>query len=117
MLPQTKKPPIGIRHQIQVYLFKEGEPCADFIEELAVKLAIVGQAANLDNKVRKSDKRCEAILASVPIMQALIYSNSWDSKYAPMIDKAVESAASLLKIVNPFCINLVQLTLKENLYD
>lgn len=106
---------LNINLQIQVYMFKQGEACADFVESLAVKLAIVGQASNLDNRISKTDKRAVAIRNSIHPMQTLIYSNSWDTNYAKTLDDAIDGARQLLKIVNPFCLNLVQVEMRETL--
>ena len=105
----------GLDQRIRVYMLDENEACADFIEKLAVKFAIIGQAAELDPDILKTDYRLLDIRASIPVLQDLIYSDKWLVKNVKQLDKAIESAVLLRNSVRPFCINLVQITMKETL--
>lgn len=96
-------------------MLDEDEACADFIENLAVKFAIIGQAAELDPDTLKTDYRLLDIRKSIPILQELIYSDRWLVENVKQLDKAIESAVLLRNSVKPFCINLVQMTMKETL--
>jgi hypothetical protein len=105
----------GLDQRIRVYLLDEGEACADFIENLAVKFAIIGQAAELDPGILKTDYRLLDLRASIPVLQALIYSDRWQVQNTRQLDTTIESAVLLRNSVKPFCINLVQITMKEQL--
>lgn len=105
----------GLEQRIRAYTLEDGEACADFIENLAVKFAIIGQAAELDPNILKTDYRLLDIRKSIPMLQALIYTDEWEVKNTVQLDKTVESAVLLRNSVSPFCINLVQITMKEYL--
>ena len=105
----------ALRERIRVYLLEAGEPCAASVEDVAVKFAIVGQAAELDPKISKSDSRLVKIREGIPTLQGLIYSDSWTPEAAPKLDEAIEATLSLRQTVNPFSLNLVQITMKEYL--
>ena len=105
----------GLEQRIRVYMLEEGEACADFIENTAVKFAIIGQAAELDPSILKTDYRLLELRKSIPVLQNLIYSDRWETKNVAQLDKAIDYAVLLRNSVRPFCINLVQITMKETL--
>lgn len=96
-------------------MLEDGEPCADFAETLAVKFAIVGQAAELDSDIVKIDYRLMAIRASIPVLQALISSDCWNGLYAKQLDSTLEAVLRLKESVSHASLSIAQTTMKERL--
>lgn len=105
----------ALDQRIRVYLLEEHESCAEFVETLAVKFVIVGQSAELDPAIVKTDYRLLSIRESIPTLQELIYSDDWSLKNTKQLDAAIENAVLLSKSIAPFWLNLVQITMKEQL--
>ena len=91
-----------------MYMLDEGGACAELVEDVAVKLAVIGASAELDPSIAKSDYRLRRVRQSIPLLQALIYSNSWKYKDAPQLEKAVEAAVSLSASVRPVYLRAIQ---------
>jgi hypothetical protein len=91
-----------------MYMLNESEACAELVEDVAVKLAVIGASAELDPDIVKSDYRLQRVRQSIPLLQALIYSDSWKYKDAPQLEQAVESAVSLSRSIRPVYLTAIQ---------
>ena len=96
-----------------MYMLDDQEPCAAFVDQVAVKLAIIGASAELDPDIVKSDYRLQRVRQSVPLLQALIYSDSWKYEDAPQLEQAVEAAVSLVTSIKPLYLRTIQIALGE----
>ncbi len=91
-----------------MYMLGEGEACAELVEDVAVKIAVIGASAELDPSIVKSDYRLQKVRQSIPLLQALIYSDSWKYRDAPQLEQAVEAAVSLSASVRPVYLRAIQ---------
>jgi len=94
--------------RIAMYMLDGEEQCAKLVEDVAVKLAVIGASAELDPSILKSDYRLKRVREAIPLLQSLIYSNSWKYKDAPQLEQAVEAAVSLGMSVNPVYLRAIQ---------
>jgi hypothetical protein len=98
----------GLNKRIAMYMLDESEACAELVEDIAVKLAVIGASAELDPSILKSDYRLKRVRESIPLLQALIYSDSWKYKDAPQLEQAVEAAVSLSGSIRPVYLTAIQ---------
>lgn len=87
--------------KIRLYMMQDGEPCADLLEELAVMLATIGVASELDPDVGGDDVGVRILRGGMSACQALINTDKWDSAQAVAIERALEEAEALNKRVHP----------------
>lgn len=104
-----------LHRRIQVYMMDEEEECSDFLDAVAVKLAIVSASAELDTRVSSDDESLRTLRSSIPSLQNLIYAGKWSKSVTVELDNALACADRLHKRVLPFYINLVQITIGEKL--
>lgn len=104
-----------LTQQIRLFMLDEGESCWQFAETIAVKFIIVGQSAELDPRIDKADPRLQQLRDGIPLLQDLIRSDSWRKDQALTLNSAIEAAQTLKRSVQPFWLNLVQITMKETL--
>ena len=87
--------------KIRLYMMQDGDPCADLLEELAVMLATIGVASELDPDVGGDDVGVRILRGGMSACQALINTDKWDSAQAVAIERALEEAEALNKRVHP----------------
>ncbi len=98
----------SLNKRIAMYTLAESEECAELVEEVAVKLAVIGASAELDPDIFRSDYRLCRVRDSIPLLQALIYSDRWKYRDAPQLEQAVEAAVSLSASVRPVYLRAIQ---------
>jgi len=98
----------SLNKRIAMYMLNESEACAELVEDVAVKLAVIGASAELDPDIVKSDYRLQRVRQSIPLLQTLIYSDSWKYKDAPQLEQAVEAAVSLSRSIRPVYLTAIQ---------
>ena len=87
--------------KIKLYMMQDGEPCADLLEELAVMLATIGVASELDPDVGGDDVGVRILRGGMSACQALINTDKWDSLQAVPIERALDEAQMLNRRVHP----------------
>ena len=87
--------------KIRLYMMEDGEPCADLLEELAVMLATIGVASELDPDVGGDDVGVRILRGGMSACQALINTDKWDSLQAVPIERALDEAQMLNRRVHP----------------
>ena len=87
--------------KIRLYMMQDGEPCAVLLEELAVMLATIGVASELDPDVGGEDVGVRILRGGMSACQALIKTDKWDSLQAVPIERALDEAQLLNKRVHP----------------
>ena len=87
--------------KIRLYMMQDGEPCADLLENLAVMLATIGVASELDPDVGGEDVGVRILRGGMSACQALIKTDKWDSLQAVPIERALDEAQLLNKRVHP----------------
>ena len=87
--------------KIKLYMMQDGEPCADLLENLALMLATIGVASELDPDIGGEDVGVRILRGGMSACQALIKTDKWDSLQAVPIERAVDEAQLLNKRVHP----------------
>ena len=87
--------------KIRLYMMQDGEPCADLLENLAVMLATIGVASELDPDVGGEDVGVRILRGGMSACQAMIKTDKWDSLQAVPIERALDEAQLLNKRVHP----------------
>ena len=87
--------------KIKLYMMQDGEPCADLLENLALMLATIGVASELDPDVGGDDVGVRILRGGMSACQALIKTDKWDSMQAVPIERALDEAQLLNKRVHP----------------
>ena len=87
--------------KLKLYMMQDGESCADLLEELAVMLATIGVASELDPDVGGDDVGVRILRGGMSACQALIKTDKWDSTQAVPIERALDEAQLLNKRVHP----------------
>ena len=87
--------------KIRLYMMQDGEPCADLLENLALMLATIGVASELDPDIGGEDVGVRILRGGMSACQALINTDKWDSTQAVAIERALEEAEALNKRVHP----------------
>jgi hypothetical protein len=105
----------GLNKRIAMYMLDESEECAKQVEDVAVKLAVIGASAEIDPGINKSDPRLQKVRQSIPLLQTLIYSNAWKYSDAPQLEQAVEAAVSLSASIRPVYLRAIQSATGETL--
>jgi len=87
--------------KIKLYMMQDGEPCADLLENLALMLATIGVASELDPDIGGDDVGVRILRGGMSACQALIKTDKWDSLQAVPIERALDEAQLLNKRVHP----------------
>lgn len=87
--------------KLKLYMTPDGAECADFLEEIAVLLATVGVASELDPKIGGEDVGVRILRGGMSACQSLIKKDKWSLDQAVAIERAVDEAQLLNKRVNP----------------
>jgi hypothetical protein len=87
--------------KIKLYMMEDGEPCADLLENLALMLATIGVASELDPDIGGEDVGVRILRGGMSACQALIKTDKWDSTQAVSIERALDEAQLLNKRVHP----------------
>lgn len=90
-----------LNHKIKLYMMKDGEPCFQLLESLALMLAVIGVASELDPKIGGDDVGVRILRGGMSACQALISTDKWDSTQAVAIERALDEAQLLNKRVHP----------------
>ena len=87
--------------KIRLYMMQDGEPCADLLENLALMLATIGVASELDPDIGGEDVGVRILRGGMSACQALIKIDKWDPLQAVPIERALDEAQLLNKRVHP----------------
>ena len=87
--------------KIRLYMMQDGEPCADLLEGLALMLATIGVASELDPDIGGDDVGVRILRGGMSACQALLKTDKWDSLQAVPIERALDEAQLLNKRVHP----------------
>ena len=87
--------------KIKLYMMQDGEPCADLLENLALMLATIGVASELDPDVGGEDVGVRILRGGMSACQSLLKTDKWDSAQAVPIERALDEAQVLNRRVHP----------------
>lgn len=87
--------------KLKLYMTPDGAECADFLEEIALLLATVGVASELDPDIGGEDVGVRILRGGMSACQALINTDKWDSTQVVAIERALDEAQLLNKRVHP----------------
>jgi hypothetical protein len=87
--------------KIKLYMMQDGEPCADLLENLALMLATIGVASELDPDIGGEDVGVRILRGGMSACQALLKTDKWDSTQAVSIERALDEAQLLNRRVHP----------------
>ena len=90
-----------LNHKIKLYMMQDGESCYVLLENLAMMLATIGVASELDPDVGGDDVGVRILRGGMSACQALIKTDKWDSTQAVPIERALDEAQLLNKRVHP----------------
>ena len=90
-----------LNRKLQLYMMQDGESCFRLLEGVALMLAVVGVASELDPKIGGDDVGVRILRGGMSACQALINTDKWDSTQAVSIERALEEAEALNKRVHP----------------
>jgi hypothetical protein len=82
-------------------MMQDGEPCAAPLEELALMLATIGVASEMDPDIGGEDVGVRILRGGMSACQALIKTDKWDSAQAVPIERALDEAQVLNRRVHP----------------
>jgi hypothetical protein len=85
--------------KLWMYLREKDEPCADRLDDIGLMLATLGVASELDPKVGGDDRRVRILRGGLSACQQLMLTDKWDPTQTVAIDRAVECAEELNKVV------------------
>jgi len=91
--------------KIKLYMMEDGEPCADLLENLALMLATIGVASEMDPDIGGADVGVRILRGGMSACQALIKTDKWDSAQAVPIERALDEAQVLNRRVHPVYIS------------
>ncbi len=100
-MAQKKLADALLNHKIKLYMMQDGESCFQLLEGLALMLAVVGVASELDPKIGGEDVGVRILRGGMSACQALIKTDKWDSLQAVPIERALDEAQLLNKRVHP----------------
>ena len=87
--------------KLKLYMTPDGASCSDFLEEIAMLLATVGVASELDPDIGGDDVGVRILRGGMSACQALIKTDKWSIDQAVAIERAVDEAQLLNKRVHP----------------
>jgi hypothetical protein len=87
--------------KIKLYMMQDGEPCAAPLEELALMLATIGVASEMDPDIGGEDVGVRILRGGMSACQALIKTDKWDSTQVVPIERALDEAQVLNRRVQP----------------
>jgi hypothetical protein len=87
--------------KIRLYMMQDGEPCAAPLEELALMLATIGVASEMDPDIGGEDVGVRILRGGMSACQALIKVDKWDSTQVVSIERALDEAKLLNRRVHP----------------
>jgi len=90
-----------LNRKLKLYMMQDGESCFQLLENVALMLAVVGVASELDPKIGGEDVGVRILRGGMSACQALINTDKWDSTQAVAIERALEEAEALNKRVHP----------------
>lgn len=85
--------------QIKMFFLEDSDSCYKLLEEVAIMIAAVGVAAELDPKMRtpEATKKLLEVRRTISICQTLINCDMWDTSTHKELDDGVEAAKWLEK--------------------
>jgi hypothetical protein len=87
--------------KIRLYMMQDGDPCAAPLEELALMLATIGVASEMDPDIGGEDVGVRILRGGMSACQALITADKWDSAQVVPIERALDEAQVLNRRVHP----------------
>lgn len=88
-------------HKIRLYMMTEGEPCSDYLDGIALMLATIGVASELDPKIGGDDVGVRILRGGMSACKAMLLTDKWDPTQAVSIERALDEAEALNKRVHP----------------
>jgi hypothetical protein len=87
--------------KIKLYMMQDGDPCSDLLENLALMLATIGAASEMDPEIGGEDVGVRILRGGMSACQALIKTDKWDSAQVVSIERALDEAQVLNRRVHP----------------
>ena len=100
-MAQKKLADALLNHKIKLYMMQDGESCYALLEGLAMMLATIGVASELDPDIGGEDVGVRILRGGMSACQALIKTDKWDSTQVVAIERALDEAQLLNKRVHP----------------
>ena len=100
-MAQKKLADALLNHKIKLYMMQDGESCYALLEGLAMMLATIGVASELDPDIGGEDVGVRILRGGMSACQALINTDKWDSTQVVAIERALDEAQLLNKRVHP----------------
>lgn len=100
-MAQKKLADALLNHKINLYMMQDGESCYALLEDLAMMLATIGVASELDPDIGGEDVGVRILRGGMSSCQALIKTDKWDSTQVVAIERALDEAQLLNKRVHP----------------
>jgi hypothetical protein len=108
---QAKLRSVITNNKIKLYLLGKGESCADMMETIGYALSVIGYAAELDPAIGHDDIRVRVLRGGLSACQQMLLSDSYDPLNTVSIDKALDAAEELNRIIKPEYANQAMLAL------
>lgn len=88
--------------QIKLFFLEDSDTCYKLLEEVAIVMATIGVAAELDVKMKTSEaeKKLAALRKAIALCQTIIYTDMWDVSLHREIDDGLEATKWLEKKVS-----------------
>jgi hypothetical protein len=87
--------------KLKLYMTPDGATCAHFLEEIALLLATIGVASELDPDIGGEDVGVRILRGGMSACQASIKTDKWDSTQVVPIERALDEAQVLNRRVHP----------------
>jgi hypothetical protein len=87
--------------KLKLYMTPDGAACAHFLEEIALLLATIGVASEMDPDIGGEDVGVRILRGGMSACQALITTDKWDSAQVVPIERALDEAQVLNRRVHP----------------
>jgi hypothetical protein len=100
-MAQKKLSDALLNHKLKLYMMQDGESCYALLENLAMMMATIGVASELDPDIGGEDVGVRILRGGMSACQALIATDKWDSTQVVAIERALDEAQLLNKRVHP----------------
>ena len=100
-MAQKKLADALLNHKLKLYMMQDGESCYALLENLAMMMATIGVASELDPDIGGEDVGVRILRGGMSACQALIATDKWDSTQVVAIERALDEAQLLNKRVHP----------------
>ena len=87
--------------KIKLYMMNKGDSCAELMEAIGYALAVIGYASDCDPSIGHDDVRVRILRGGLSACQQMLLSDSYDPLNTVSIDKALDAAEELNRVVKP----------------